>query len=727
MAVFCGQEAPTFFNPFLFDWGPLWFNQPTKSTSTSNDTDTDDKAVTSAAASPTTSTPSEKPAQTASKATTVTTEKPTRAQTTSDVITMTTEKSANAVLLDKEKQRLISECGRGNPDYKYLYPEEEREEQEFKCNILLRSRLQPLVNVSKGDALAVPDIQCSPVPDAFNPCEDLMGSWWLRVAVWIVFIVALVMNLFVLLVARFSSKAWMDQRVDHSIERLLITNLVSADLCLAIFLGVLAAVDALTFGDYAKTAIYWQQGTWCNAAGFLSLFGMQLSVLILVLVNVERLHTIAFRLTPGGSSASENRLMLFMITLSWVYSAVIAIFPMVGFSSYNRVAICLPFEAESSKGHAFLTFLLISNGVFAFIVMIAYCGIIWTALKSQSSGRTELRRLARNIFIIVFVDFSCWLPIAVVGLSALYGNNLISTSSSKIFLVFVYPINCLANPILYAILLKHFREHIFDFLHKRLHVFNKAYNNRRKKISLEPLFKNKAACQKSKPSSRRTSLYNSVASTETKYVAVSLAEKTTLVQDVEKSDLRLANVVDLAATKLVDSGNVNPVALNEEVEMNFVERHQASEVQSVSRSFSKCSNSKQMNSSHSSSRHSSLWHSSSRHSSSRHSSSRHSSTRHARSRHSRQSDESDYSSDDSLERLSAQESDQLSARGSTHLSVRNSTHISISGLAVGKHFPIFFGRLNQRRLMKSAAEFHHKENEANSARAKSAPPLNVPW
>jgi len=27
-------------------------------------------------------------------------------------------------------------------------------------------------------------IDCHPLPDAFNPCEDIMGSIWLRGAVW---------------------------------------------------------------------------------------------------------------------------------------------------------------------------------------------------------------------------------------------------------------------------------------------------------------------------------------------------------------------------------------------------------------------------------------------------------------------------------------------------------------------------------------------------------------
>ena len=541
MALFCEQDTTTFFNPFLFDWGSLWFNQPTKAPLTSNDTDSDNETVTAEASSP---------SSTTTHTMTTETDQSTRAQTTSDGIVTTTDKSTRDDS-QVEDLRLIAEmCGKGNHT-RYLN-QEEQEEQAFRCNVLLRSRRARLVNVSAGDAFFVPDVICSPEPDAFNPCEDLMGSWWLRVAVWIVFVFALAMNLFVLLVARLSRKEWRDDnRMDRSIERLLITNLVSADLCLAIFLGFLAAVDALTFGDYAKTAIDWQQGTWCNAAGFLSLFGMQLSVLMLVLVNVERLYSVSYRMTPGVSL--ENRWTIALIIIFWVYSAIIAAFPMVGFSSYSRVAICLPFEAETAEGHAFLSFLLISNGVFAFIVMMAYCGIIRAALKSQGSGQKERRRLMASIFIIVFVDFSCWLPIAVVGLSALYGNNLISTSSSKIFLVFVYPINCLANPILYAFLLKHFREHIFDFLHTRLHLFNKTYSNRRRRRSMKSLDSDIIAFHKSKsPSHYRASLPSIGAGSENSSMNFIQTEKTPLARHAAMTSTVLANLGALADEVEVD-------------------------------------------------------------------------------------------------------------------------------------------------------------------------------
>ena len=44
------------------------------------------------------------------------------------------------------------------------------------------------------------DVQCIPKPDAFNPCEDIMGNIALRVAVWVVVVTAVVGNVAVMLV-----------------------------------------------------------------------------------------------------------------------------------------------------------------------------------------------------------------------------------------------------------------------------------------------------------------------------------------------------------------------------------------------------------------------------------------------------------------------------------------------------------------------------------------------
>lgn len=43
--------------------------------------------------------------------------------------------------------------------------------------------------------------------------------------------------------------------------------------------------------------------------------------------------------------------------------------------------------------------------------------------------------------LLVFTDFICWFPIALIALSACFGVHLITLEQAKVFTVFVLPLN----------------------------------------------------------------------------------------------------------------------------------------------------------------------------------------------------------------------------------------------------------------------------------------------
>lgn len=47
-------------------------------------------------------------------------------------------------------------------------------------------------------------------------------------------------------------------------------HLAFSDLCMGVYLAVIATVDTLTRGHYYNHAIPWQTGLGCSAAGFLT-------------------------------------------------------------------------------------------------------------------------------------------------------------------------------------------------------------------------------------------------------------------------------------------------------------------------------------------------------------------------------------------------------------------------------------------------------------------------
>ncbi|KAG8323560.1 hypothetical protein J6590_001273 [Homalodisca vitripennis] len=97
------------------------------------------------------------------------------------------------------------------------------------------------------------EVLCSPAPDAFNPCEDIMGNWSLRVAVWLVSVLALFGNLAVIFVL-------LSSRFRLTVPKFLICNLALADFCMGAYLLLIAIMDARSIGDYFNYAIDWQNG-----------------------------------------------------------------------------------------------------------------------------------------------------------------------------------------------------------------------------------------------------------------------------------------------------------------------------------------------------------------------------------------------------------------------------------------------------------------------------------
>jgi len=314
-------------------------------------------------------------------------------------------------------------------------------------------------------------VNCTPKEDAFNPCGNLLGSNALRVCTWFVLVFALVGNSFKLFVLLLSKRK-------ISIAKILMCNLAFANFCMGVFLCMLASADLYSLGKYQNFAIRWQYRTGCKVAGFVSIFSTELAVFVLTVITVERYFTIVhpFKLDKH----LNTKQIIVLMVLGWVFSLTMATLPLFpnGVSSYQKVAICLPFELESTVSKVYVTFLLATNGLAFFFVLFCY-GRMYCSLGGSGSGHSVNRvesRVAKRMAMLVITNFACWFPIALVSLIAIYGTTLINVPAAQFFLVFVYPINSFTNPYLYAIGTKHFQLDALEIL-GRLGICSSAIKN----------------------------------------------------------------------------------------------------------------------------------------------------------------------------------------------------------------------------------------------------------
>lgn len=321
-----------------------------------------------------------------------------------------------------------------------------------------------ILHLINKDELPSNALKCQPQPNAFYPCENLMTKQWLRICVWIVFLLAILGNSIVLFVI-FANCSKFD------VQRFLTLNLAFADLLLGIYLGMLAVVDIKTYGNFRAKALHWQFSPQCKVAGFIAVLSSELSVYTLAVITIERFITIKYSMYIN-KQLSVTKAVIIMI-FGWIICIVIALLPVLRFdtesgvlhfSDYTKYSICLPFDIpdKSSISHTpsvvYLSVVLLFN-ICAF-ALIVFCYIkIFLSVRGSGAFNSGDSRVAKRVALLVFMDFACWFPICILALTAVYGKPLLSDLwITKVLTVFVFPLNACANPFLYAIVTKQFHK-----------------------------------------------------------------------------------------------------------------------------------------------------------------------------------------------------------------------------------------------------------------------------
>lgn len=301
------------------------------------------------------------------------------------------------------------------------------------------------------------EVACAPVPDEFNPCEDIMGFGFLRVSVWFVSLLAVLGNVVVLLVL-------LTSHYKLSVSRFLMCHLAFADLCMGIYLLLIASVDLHTRSEYFNHAIDWQTGPGCGLAGFFTVFASELSVYTLTVITLERWYAITFAMRLDRKLHLHHAAAAMLG--GWIFCLLLATLPLVGVSSYQKVSICLPMDTQSTAAQVYILSVLVLNILAFFVICACYVKIYCAVHNPQYRSGSKDTNIAKRMAILIFTDFLCMAPISFYAMSAVLDRPLITVSNSKILLVLFYPLNSCANPFLYAIFTKAFRGDVFILLSK---------------------------------------------------------------------------------------------------------------------------------------------------------------------------------------------------------------------------------------------------------------------
>ena len=302
-------------------------------------------------------------------------------------------------------------------------------------------------------------VTCLPRPNPLTPCDNLLDPWPIRVAIWAVWVLTLLGNISVLFIM-IAARQGMD------VSQFFICVLAFSNTLLGIYLAFIAMVDIRTLGDrsFYQSALEWQKGSGCQTAGFLAIFSSQLSVYISVILTIERLHHVVTS-TATRKGSKKRRLAVLLIFIGVLYASTLAVLPLNGMelNSYDEVAICLPFASKTPEDRNYILTLLSLNMLGILLVMIAFLTVFFCLFRPSLSRkkRCEVLTSTMKLSLLMVTTFLCWFPIGVVGYSSVLQEPIINAEQAKYFIVFVFPVNSLFSPVIYALITRSFRKSIW--------------------------------------------------------------------------------------------------------------------------------------------------------------------------------------------------------------------------------------------------------------------------
>lgn len=282
----------------------------------------------------------------------------------------------------------------------------------------------------------------------FKPCDHLFGSWLIRIGVWTIVGLTFVCNALVTATV-FRSLLYM------SSIKLLIGLIGIVNALMGLSSGVLASVDASTFGSFAQYGAQWESGIGCQMTGLLSIFASEASIFLLTLAALERAFSIkhATKFETKSSIASVKIAIFFCFMLA----LVIAVIPLLTGSEYGVSPLCLPLPFGEPTAMGYMVALVLLNSLCFLVMTIAYTKLYCSLEKGELDNIWDCS-MVKHIALLLFTNCILYCPVAFLSFSSLLNLTFISPEVIKSILLVIVPLPACLNPLLYILFNPHFKE-----------------------------------------------------------------------------------------------------------------------------------------------------------------------------------------------------------------------------------------------------------------------------
>lgn len=289
---------------------------------------------------------------------------------------------------------------------------------------------------------------CFLISGPFKPCDHLFGSWLIRIGVWTIVCLTFICNALV------SATVFRPPLYMSSIK-LLIGLIAVVNALMGLASGVLASVDASTFGSFAEYGAQWESGIGCQITGLLSIFASEASIFLLTLAALERAFSVkhATKFETKSSIAGVKIAIFFCFMLA----VIIAVIPLLTGSEYGVSPLCLPLPFGKPTAMGYMVALVLLNSLCFLVMTIAYTKLYCSLEKGELDNIWDCS-MVKHIALLLFTNCILYCPVAFLSFSSLLNLTFISPEVIKSILLVIVPLPACLNPLLYILFNPHFKE-----------------------------------------------------------------------------------------------------------------------------------------------------------------------------------------------------------------------------------------------------------------------------
>lgn len=214
--------------------------------------------------------------------------------------------------------------------------------------------------------------------------------------------------------------------------------------------GLLAAVDARTFGRFAAYGARWESGPGCRATGFLAVLGSEAAVLLLALA-AGCVQAPGKAPAPGVVRAGALGCL--------ALAGLIAALPLASVGEYGASPLCLPYAPPEGRPAAlgFAVALVMLNSLCFLVVTGGYIRLYCALPRGEPEAAWD-GALGRHVARLILADGLLHCPVAFLSVASGLGLAPVTPEAVKSVLLLVLPLPACLNPLLYLLLTPHPRQ-----------------------------------------------------------------------------------------------------------------------------------------------------------------------------------------------------------------------------------------------------------------------------